>query len=177
MFLACRGWAGCIAFWWRAIESREPCAMRKTGNWLAWVLAAAMVLQPMQTFACLCRTSCSASAAAVATRKGCCHKAGGAFNSSQSHGLTAKCSAAGERHCCCGGPNAGPCTCKTHASKIPGATLPQRILSDDLAVSTLCVHCAATDVVRDLRLPWALDYLPASLAASDRCILLCRLLF
>lgn len=152
---------------------------------LSWLLAAAMVVQPVSGFSC----GCGGAGTDSGTR-------------SARHGCCCCCSGAGQRCGCCGGSaqhrkvvskpqgsccqhradrdsaptGVSTCKCGSGAPAAPQSVPAERSNTDDLAVSMLCA-CVATVDVSAIRQDGRAGNLPTEFAsASEHCIALCRLL-
>jgi len=150
--------------------------MSRCPDMLSWVLTAVIAVQPAVVFPCTCKAP-SGTLSKAPEKQSCCHKMAGVHKPVGSPPGIAEYSPPEKRQCCCGGANASACACKTRAPASPQATPPQRIQSDDFAAFPLSIHGSLPHIVPSIHPTWAVDFLPAYVSASERCIFLCRLLF
>jgi hypothetical protein len=162
---------------------------RRTFQTLAWVLSAAMAAQPVAAFSCGCKPLHGTTSGPTpvsrgetetvsrATCRDCCRKSTTSHApANRTSNATASCLLS-EWSCC-----AGACSC-VGCRDSRGATLfttsLQRVSADEfqLQASAPCVFCPASDGKISVQPAWTADFLPSHVSASQRCTILCRLLF
>lgn len=120
-----------------------------------WFLATVVALQPLLVRPCFCAPpKCGHAKPTVA--KTCCQKK----------------AAAVEQRCCC--TKADVCRCEERHGPPTRMTSPPTVYDGHSAVPLVGLG-HSIDVATFVSRIWAIDFLPSSLSASERCNLLCRL--
>ena len=150
----------------------------------AWLVAAAIAVQPVTGFSCGCGGACAGTGAQSFSKKCCCCCS--AQRSCRCCG--AACHSASfsrpQRTCCQKGAdrdrapaNDSTCKCKSGNPAEPQSVPTQRSPADDLTTSSLVAHVATADVLAVHQAGWAINLPTEFASASEHCIALCRLRF
>jgi hypothetical protein len=152
---------------------------------ISWLLAAALVVQPVSGFSCGCSPA-GANAATQSVKHRCCcrssaDRAQGCYCCRSAEG--GKMSNAPRETCCSRQPardnpasSAAACRCGSGVPVAPPATPAERTQSEDLMAPVLCACLATMDAPTVHQRDWAFSRATDWASASEHCIALGRLL-
>jgi hypothetical protein len=146
----------------------------------SWLVAAALVVQPVTGFSCGCKGPDAASAAQPASQGCCCCGLAQqccCCNPARQEAESSKSPETCCQHRAASDPApAAACRCWSGVPAGPQSVPGERTQPNDLAASSLWSHVAAADAPAVHRPGWAVILPTAFASASEYCVALCRLL-